>query len=336
MAWLPGYAYRKPLVLTGGASGAQTDFQLDIDIAHVAAKMQADFDDIRFTQNDGTTLIDAWLESKVDSTSAETWAEFPTTPANTVEQTYYMYYGNAEVASDWGGAATFEFFDDGDGHSDGDGLIATGGWVERQTFNGNGINEYSNDRAYSGGISLHLEDKGGEISHSSDLTELPQVIESMMYIESANLGTIRQYFSLRDTSSSWSYAISGAVVAHGTVWKLGYGGVDTHASSKSLTAGWHKITLEAAADGSAKVYIDNDELNIAIPIGTIGNEDNLVGYGTYSANHHTYMDEIRVRKYAANPPTYAFGAEESAPTGGVRPPRAFYGPFAGLFGGPIQ
>ena len=119
MAWLSGWDYRKPLVITGGASGAQTDFQLDIAIAHAAAKMQADFDDIRFTNANGTTLVDAWLEAKVDSTSADTWVEFPTTPANTVEQTYYMYYGKSDAVSDWDGDATFDDFFSNEGSLNG-------------------------------------------------------------------------------------------------------------------------------------------------------------------------------------------------------------------------
>jgi hypothetical protein len=108
---LAGWSKRKAIVLTGGASGAQTAFQLKL-IVTFDGDMQSDFDDLRFTQADGTTLIDAWLETKTDDTSATVWAEFPTTPANTVEQTYYMYYGNAGAVSDWDGTETFEFFDD--------------------------------------------------------------------------------------------------------------------------------------------------------------------------------------------------------------------------------
>ena len=114
MAWLSGYSKRKKITLTGGASGAQTDYQLKLAVSYAAA-MQGDFDDLRFTQADGTTLIDAWAEVIVTDTSATVWAEFPTTPANTVEQDYYMYYGNAGAASDWKGAQTFYFFDDFDG-----------------------------------------------------------------------------------------------------------------------------------------------------------------------------------------------------------------------------
>jgi hypothetical protein len=111
MAWLPGYSKRKELPLTGGASGAQTDFQLKLTVSYEAA-MDGEFDDIRFTQADGETLVDAWAEVIVTDTSAVVWVEFPTTPANTVEQDYYMYYGNTGAASDWSGVETFEFFDD--------------------------------------------------------------------------------------------------------------------------------------------------------------------------------------------------------------------------------
>ena len=107
MAWLSGYLYRKAITLTGGSDGAQTDFQLKLAAAFVTDHMQSDFDDLRFTDADGETLIDAWLEDKTDGTSADVWVEFPTTPANGVEQTYYMYYGKADAVSDWDGINTF-------------------------------------------------------------------------------------------------------------------------------------------------------------------------------------------------------------------------------------
>jgi hypothetical protein len=130
MAWLAGgYSKRKPITITGGASGAQTDFQLKLNAVYAAA-MQSDFDDLRFTQANGTTLIDAWLESKVNDDSAMVWAEFPTTPANTVEQTYYMYYGNAGAASDWDIEATFLLGDNLNDNS-----IDAGKWNETENLN---------------------------------------------------------------------------------------------------------------------------------------------------------------------------------------------------------
>lgn len=106
--WDTSWSTRKEIIITGNTSGAQTDFQILLNITHETG-MQADFDDLRFCNN--THEIDSWLESKVDSVYALVWVEFPTTPANGVNQTYYGYCGNAGVSDIWNGNNTFEFFD---------------------------------------------------------------------------------------------------------------------------------------------------------------------------------------------------------------------------------
>jgi hypothetical protein len=119
-SWLnANYDYRKNIILTGNTSGAQTDYQVLLNVTYESG-LQSDFDDLRFCNE--THQLDAWLESKVDSSYAHVWVEFPTTPANGVTQDYWMYYGNAGAASNWDGVATFLYFDDF-----ADGNIATGG-----------------------------------------------------------------------------------------------------------------------------------------------------------------------------------------------------------------
>lgn len=108
---------RKRIPVTGAGSGAQTDFQIRMAAIAYAVAMQNNFGDLRFTQADMQTLIDAWLEAKVDGSSADVWVEFPSTPANGVMQNYWMYYGNVGAASDWNGFKTFELFDDFDDDS---------------------------------------------------------------------------------------------------------------------------------------------------------------------------------------------------------------------------
>lgn len=85
--WNTSWTKRKEITLTGGASGARTDYQLNLSVMY-DTDMQADFADLRFTND--TYQIDAWLESKTDSTSAAVWVEFPTIPASGVNQTYYV------------------------------------------------------------------------------------------------------------------------------------------------------------------------------------------------------------------------------------------------------
>ena len=73
--------------------------------------MQPDFDDFRFTDNDGTTLLSYWIENYTAAGSAIVWVKVPSISAS-AEKTIYMYYGNPSATSAEDGDATFEFFDD--------------------------------------------------------------------------------------------------------------------------------------------------------------------------------------------------------------------------------
>ena len=106
--WLTGWDYRQGLTITN-SSGAGTDYQVNTTITY-DSEMQVDFDDIRFTDDDGSTLLDYWLESKIDSTSAEVWVKVADNLTST--QVIYMYYGNDAVSTTSSGADTFEFYED--------------------------------------------------------------------------------------------------------------------------------------------------------------------------------------------------------------------------------
>jgi len=325
MAWLPGYGYRKPLVLTGGASGAQTDFQLNIDIAHVAAKMQADFDDIRFTQNNGTTLIDAWLESYVTDTSAETWAEFPTTPANTVESDpWYMYYGKADAVNYWDIRATMLDGDDFLGAS-----LDTNIWDKQYcdaAVSGGKltISNFSGGLRYEGGLkgkrsiapSCIIEAKMKQLASAGHTTVgMREVWDVAGTCDHQNIGFMYNnslYGWNRNDVSQTLINTSGLTVVQEYKYKI--------VNNGSNIAYTYDGTAITGSPSTTNLPNENMYMNVS--------GDNL---HTIS----TEIDWIFVRKYAANPPTYQFGAEESAPAAGARPPRAFYGPFVGPFGGPI-
>lgn len=125
--FLDGWSYRKSITLSR-ASGAVNNYQMkllvgessgatgeDVDCGgHVAA----DFDDLRFTTSDGSTLCDYWIESISGSTPnglATVWIEFPT--IGTGATTFYMYYGGTETAVS-SGADTFLEFDAFIGNND--------------------------------------------------------------------------------------------------------------------------------------------------------------------------------------------------------------------------
>jgi len=301
--WNSTWSNRKKITLTGTSSGSQTNYQLLLNVSY-EPEMNPDFSDLRFCNE--TDQLSAWLRSKVNESYAFIWVKFPHIPADGETEDYWMYYGNSEASAYWNGDATFEFFDDGEVHSNGDGLKATGGWIQGNTFDGNGINEYSNDRAYTGDISLHLEDLGGEVYHNSELTSLPQILECEIYVESGNIGSAFTNFAIQEGSNNWAYNGGASITAKGTTWNVGYGN-SLYSTSKSLIIGWHKLTIKAKSDGSADMYVDNDLLDVSVPSATLNNNDNKVVFGSYVGGHHSYIDRVRVRKYISPEPTYAFG-----------------------------
>ena len=287
MAYLSGYSKYKVLTLTGGADGAQTDFQLKIVVSKESA-MQGAFADLRFTQADGTTLVDAWAELIVTDTSATVWVEFPTTPANTVEQTYYMYYGNVGVASDWDGAATFPSL-----FSDFDNLT---GWTTR-----------SGSPSVSGGeLTLNTASISRAVTFPSNYC-----VRTRAKYNTAN--NTARFVLLDDT---WNVNNnSGPYVG----WRVGdimnYDG-SWHDGGNYTTGVYDIVEMRNVDDASHTFDLMVDDV---LGVSGAGYRNNLnmttVGYFE-SVNAGFTVDWILVRKYAANPPTYAFGAEQSVPIDG--------------------
>lgn len=100
--WLDGWSNRREITLTSTGT-AHTDYQVRIDFtsshSSVFSTAQADGADLRCTSDDGTTLIDMWIE-EWDNVGevGELWCEVPSI-ASGVDTTIYVYYGNAGASS---------------------------------------------------------------------------------------------------------------------------------------------------------------------------------------------------------------------------------------------
>jgi hypothetical protein len=88
------YRLRIPLTSTGNSANSK----IKVTIPWYA-DMQRDFDDIRFTDYDGKTELDSWLETKTDSTSSTWHVEIPSIPASPVNRNCYAYYGDGSSSS---------------------------------------------------------------------------------------------------------------------------------------------------------------------------------------------------------------------------------------------
>ena len=120
MAWLSNdWAYRREITIDNTSnSNDLTDYQVKITLDNTNfdfSHANSDGSDIRFTDDDGSTLLYHWIE-KWDSTNQEAiiWVKVPSIPASS-NKTIYMYYGNASASDASDGDNTFEFFDDFEG-----------------------------------------------------------------------------------------------------------------------------------------------------------------------------------------------------------------------------
>ncbi len=111
-SWL----YRKPITIdnTGNANDL-TNYQVKITLSSSNfdfSKAQSNGEDLRFTNSNGTTLFDYWIESYDNSgQTAIAWVEISSISASSTK-TIYIYYGNSSASSASNGDNTFVFFDD--------------------------------------------------------------------------------------------------------------------------------------------------------------------------------------------------------------------------------
>jgi hypothetical protein len=106
--WNSSWMNRKAIQVN--TSSAQTSYQIPLNISYASA-MQADFDDLRFTDEDGTAL-DYWVEEETNSVYSYVWVEGDWATTNGTQA--YVYYNNSAAANTSSGKNTFVLFDDFD------------------------------------------------------------------------------------------------------------------------------------------------------------------------------------------------------------------------------
>jgi len=140
-----GWAYRRLFTINGSSDGAQTNYQMALRIyrssgidgpgalgsftagkVYLSNKCEADYDDIRITKSDGTTLLDYWIEES-DSSDATIWIEVDSIQAYPDEFSGYIYYGKADAAAVSNSDNTFPFVDE---FNRADSATVGNGWVE--------------------------------------------------------------------------------------------------------------------------------------------------------------------------------------------------------------
>jgi len=166
------WKYRKSHVINP-SSGAGTNYQVKIithftsgtdsgENVYLEAKCRSDFGDIRFTDDDGITLLDYWMEGYNFQVNATFWVEV-LDDLSSSSVTIYIYYGNPTVTTTSNGTSTFWDFDDFE-YTDN---ITLHGWTIEKVAAG-GVITTTTEQARVGSYSLRFDDPdtaGANIIH---------------------------------------------------------------------------------------------------------------------------------------------------------------------------
>lgn len=302
------------ITVTGGASGAQSEYPLRIAITH-DGDMQADFDDLRFTSDDGVTLLDAWLESKVDSTSAVVYVK-ANTPANGVKSNIYGYYGNLGARSDWDVDPVFVLHDDFDDNS-----LDSTKWVESTNAGSlvveqNGQLECASTAGVSGFVrsySAHIPENREFIvrvdNHCVDggFKLCPTIVAS-------------DQWDVYSEANWYNYQLIGGNIVSPSKKVAGASSQVGGDSPALTTPYWLRIRVTGTTiyfdyvNNQSAAPSDGQWVNISSEAWSIGtgitqaNYIYLTGYNTPTTGE-PHWDNMCLRKYVANPATYSTGDE---------------------------
>jgi len=273
-------------------------------------KCRSDFGDIRFTDSDGTTELDYWMEDKVDGDYAIFWVKVPNIPAYPDTTTIYIYYGNPSATTKSNGADTFIVFDDFEDTDFSDWKSMGASAVMSQAVV-DGRKVLKIDRQTTSGANA-WKYKGAFSSLTSYVVECLEKDEDTSYNVAAGLA-----FAI-DTANTRSYAVNlEGTSSYGKQYISKYygdAGYDHFVSAIISLAknAWYKH--QAIVNGDTITYKVYDlSGNLRLSISGSDTEYPKTGFfGIRIWRSYSYFDDFRVRKYVDPEPSHGdWGSEET-------------------------
>ena len=327
MAWLEGWDYRKPITVTDENADFQSKILIgktsdavgeDVDCGgHIAD----DFDDLRFTAADGTTLLDYWIESIVDSGGtklATVWVENNSTP----DTTLYMYYSGTETAVS-SGDNTFPFLEYFDNLNTED-INGQHGWVAHHLDVGEKaeiteaqyVSSPKSYRAFSDAAGNHTV--GAYRDGASKNKNLEVTMRARMG-ESANCNY--GHFAFLEEDSTICVYLTFFYSGDFRYYDGSMNALSTPTSWVKDT--WYSIKLIVKDNDTYDIYIDGSlkQSNAGMWNGMtngINRHDAYIGSAGKNVDTELFVDNIMWRKYAATEPSFAWGNEEENPIANMK------------------
>ena len=306
--WYSSWQLRKAITIdaTKVSSGPHTNFPVLVNLSSdssLAARAQADGDDILFTSSDGTTKLSHEIE-KYGSSTGElvAWVKVPSlsSASNTV---LYMYYSDASVASQQNATAVWDSNYTAVWHLK-ETPAGTSGEITDSTSNAkNGTGGTRIPLAATGKIGGSLEFDGipdgpakyVSIPSTFDIASFPFTIEA--WVNPDDYGDYGAIFGKRDSAAAGDMRVDlGLNITSGAVYT--YDGTAQRISTFSPTVGtWTHLVFVARSTGS-DVYLNGafKETITAVTLGTDATAAVSIGI-TQNGGDDSYdgrIDELRI------------------------------------------
>jgi hypothetical protein len=287
--WLSGYIYRISHTIDQ-LSGADTNYCVGIKVynnsgvndaeiingieygkVYIDNKTQSDFDDIRFTDNDGITTLDYWIENKSDQDYAQFWVEIADN-LTISDVNIYMYYGNNSVSTASNCTETFPASDDGNDYD----LTYNVAGSQSINHNADYINVTggdSSDDGYVFGYQLGASNSfmSSTIDNSTDSSGSDERVSLSLY----NSASVPSPMINTAWNPNWRFQIGRKGASHGTnPYKMFIRYMHTSSAvlywdGDSWESGWHYVT-----DGTNRpysIYLYDDGTNYKADIYFLNN-----------------------------------------------------------------
>ncbi|MFX0097588.1 MAG: DUF2341 domain-containing protein [Candidatus Hodarchaeota archaeon] len=321
--WLPGWSFRKGHGIISTHSHVGTNYQAKIVVHYglgtdIGAdvfcnnKCRTDFGDIRFTDTDGMTELDYWMEEKMDSNYAIFWVELT---ANLIYNStvIYLYYGRSDAVTSSNGEDVFIFFDDFE-----TGTVDYSKWDVYGVGPQDTVSIVTDPTDDSNKV-LKIHESGdgnstGVLTNEWEAT--PTVAIGLRWRRSADYDKWAAYMSGQIFKANNEILFRECVYFDGNYHHYFYNGpyhTDYQPAFSTTANTWHKLEYRVHSDYVNAYYDDEDHIggyDLSIARGWARRFSPLQ-FEEYEENRDTFIDSIYVRKYVADSLHGAWGGEES-------------------------
>ncbi len=298
---------RKRVHVTNPNAGALTNTAVRFEVAYEVGDMQTSWNDLRFTDNSGTTSLPHFIESYTAAT-ATVWVKIPSVSANDTGF-IYLYYDNDFAANAESGSNTFTFFDD---FEDDDLTGYTG-----NTTQFDAIAESGGEGAYTLHAASGQEENftTGGLYQTTTTFGPGSTIRFLQYVDENYEDQPCTLFGVGGSGSNYAVCLtqypSDRLVIAEDVTNRATAALTLASTTVTWTSGWYTVEVDWLSGGTlyASVY-DSVGALFATTTASDLSHTSAGGSGFSFWTQHGAWDFYTARPYLANEPTVWVGLEQ--------------------------